>query len=203
MGSDIVSKVISSRSRLKIADLLSIRPRTLKELAELTGISVPGVLKHLSKLRMLGLLQQRKVSGGVLQARTIYSIRGAHIGDFSVGDLTVVKLTQGKPGEPKSRDPIAEIQSLAEDSIVQRRRIREQSRRLGRLIDDLVQNEGRLSALVESLQVNDNEKILLLAAFTEETMEEAEKSLSRHHGLIDPRKSIDRALANAKRNAKR
>ena len=114
-----------------------------------------------------------------------------------------MKLSRGIHGEAKSSDPVAEIQSLAEDSLIQRRRVREQSRRLGRLIDDLVQNEGRLKALVESLELDENERIIVMAAFTEESMEEAAKSLSRHHGLSDPTRSIDRALAKAKRNAKK
>ena len=43
-----LGEVVSSKARLIIADLVSRRPRTLRELSQVTGISVQGVLKHLA-----------------------------------------------------------------------------------------------------------------------------------------------------------
>ncbi len=203
MTGDPITEILSSKTRLKIADLLSIRPRTLNELADATGISVQAVIKHLDKLDGLGLLSKRKVSGGGIQVRKLYSLKGVRFGDFSVGNVVIVKMTESNPGKVRSGDVVAELESVAQDALVQRRRIREGARRLGRLIDGLVENEERLEGLIQHLELDDNDMIVLQTLFTEETLEDAERTLSGVHGFADPRRSIERALAKAKRNAKR
>ena len=59
----IYDEMVSSVMRLVIADLLSIRPRPLSELAHETGISVQGVLKHLKKLAAMGVLRETELRG--------------------------------------------------------------------------------------------------------------------------------------------
>jgi predicted transcriptional regulator len=195
MAYEKLEGIVSSRVRLKIADLLSIRPRTLKELADITGISVQAVLKHLEKLDSLGVLDERRIDAAELAVRKVYYITGVHVGDFSLGDLTIVKLSRTE--QPPARGRKAgrqELERLAEDSLVQRRRIREQARRLGRMIDDLVATEGRLNGLIESLRMKDGERLMVHTFFTEESMEEAESSLKEHYGVTDARRAIERAL---------
>ncbi len=189
--------IISSATRLRIADLLSTRPRTLKELSYLTGVSVQGVLKHLSKLEGLGLIEEKKVVvGGV---RKVYSLRGFSIGDFSVGDLTVVKKSRSAPTIITSEKPALDLEYLAEDTMLLRRRIRDQTRKLGRMIDDMVENEGKLKALIASLRLSDEERLVIQTAFTEESLEDAVKAIARNLGIREGRRSIDKALAKAKR----
>jgi DNA-binding transcriptional ArsR family regulator len=189
-------QVISSPSRLKIAGLLSTRPRTLGELASVTGMSVQGVLKHLAKLNELGLLTEAKIAGP--GPKKVYFLKGFNVGDFSIGDLTIVKLSRNPDVGHGPKRPAAELGDLAEETILLRSRIRAQTRRLGRIIDELVANDARLRAVLDSLQLSEREKIVIQTVFTEDTIEDAEKSLSRLR-LKDPRNAIDRALAKLRR----
>jgi predicted transcriptional regulator len=198
-----LEEVVSSKARLRIVDLISIRPRTLRELADLTGMSVQGALKHIARLEKLGLLSESKVDGGALPIRKVYSSKGVRIGDFSHGDLTVVKVTASTERPPHSEEPLKELESLTADALVQRRRVRDQTRRLGRLIDELVGTETRIVGLVDGLGAADQDRLLLHTAFTEESMEEAEKALAQHLGLREPRRALEKALSRARKLGKK
>jgi predicted transcriptional regulator len=203
MAGETSSEILSSRSRLKIADLLSIRPRTLGELAGETGISVQGVLKHLDKLSQLGLLEKGKIGGKAVTVRKLYSMKNGSVGDFSNGGLTIVSISRRQPSVYKSANPVGELESLAEDILVQKRRIREQARRLGRMIDEMIGDQEKLNSLVQDLNLSDEDKLVVQTAFTEETLQDAEKALSRIHGMTTPRRSIEQALSKARRNVKK
>jgi predicted transcriptional regulator len=195
--------VISSRTRLKIADLVSTRPRTLGELAAATGISIQGVLKHLKKLEGLGLLEEKSVKSPVLAIRKVYATKGARLGDFSMGDLTLVKLS-GKPSAPlEEPNRRLDLEYLAEEAILRRRRVRDQARRLGRMIDDLVEDESRVKATLESMDLSDTERLILQVLFAEESLEEGERVLSEHFGLQDGKKSVEKVLAKARHQVKK
>jgi len=198
-----VEEIVSSKVRLQIADKISVRPRTLRELADVTGISVQGVLKHLSVLEKLGIIAETKVKGGALPVRTVYSMKGVRIGDFSHGDLTVVKVTNAANFSAKSEHPLRELESLAADALVQKSRIRDQTRRLGRMIDELVTTESRIGGLVGGLGTTDEDRLLLHAAFTEESLEEAERSIADHYGLREPKRALEKALSRAGKLAKK
>jgi len=203
MGNEVLEEVTSSKARLKIAELISTRPRTLKELSDITGISVQGVLKHLGRLRQLGLVAESRVAAGTLPVRKLYSTKDVRIGDFSYGDLTVVKLTKSSPRGAAPTEGAREMEALAGDALVQRRRIREQARKLARLIDELFETETRLDRIIRSLGLKDDERLIVQTAFTEESIEEAEKALRRHHGLREARVSLERAVAKARRIGKK
>lgn len=203
MTSDPVAGFLSSRTRLRIADLLSTRPRTLGELAELTGISIQGVLRHLRKLVEMGVVEERGVSLKGVNVRKVYLAKGVRVGDFSVGDLTVVKLSRNEPFPASSREPVADLEYLAEEVLLQRRRIKDQARKLGRMIDALVDDETKMDGLLRSLDLSESEKLVLQAVFTEDSLNEGERVLNRHYGLKDGRRSIEKALVEAKRSAKR
>lgn len=203
MSDEILKSVVSSRVRLRIADLLSSRPRTLRELASLTGISVQGVLKHLGKLEELGLASRQRVRAGEMGVRKVYSAKGTHIGDYSAGDLTVVKLSRYRPRPVTSTDPVRELEEVSEGLLLQKRRIRDSSRRLRRLIDELVEDQARMEGLITSLDLTDEERLIIQTAFSEESLEEAEKALKEHHGVADARRALEKALSKARRVAKK
>lgn len=195
MTSQELGEILSSRARLKIADLTSVRPRTLRELASITGITVQAVLKHLEKLKALGVLEEKRISSSELSARRVYSMVGFRLGDFSHGELTIVKMSKTKrPVEAARGSGYEELERLAEDFLVQRRRIREETRRLGRMIDELVTGEERLGALISVQRIRDDEKLVLHTYFTEESAKEAEDALREHYGMEDARRAIDQAL---------
>ncbi len=197
-----LDSITSSRHRLTIARLISIRPRTLKELADRTGISIQGVLKHLSKLGELGLIDEKTVSNPkYLGARKFYSIRGARVGDFSRAGLTIVNLGKDEAGgaAKPAKGVYAELDRLAEEILVQRRRINNQTRRQHRMIDEFSASESRLKSLLESLDLNPEEKVIASAIFTEDTLDGAAMVLSKFYGSPHPDEAIRSVMERVKK----
>jgi DNA-binding Lrp family transcriptional regulator len=203
MPTDLLSEILSSPNSLGIAALVSIRPRTQSELAELTGVSVPGVLKHLKRLEKLGLVQQSTLDSRLFRVRRVYTSRGISVGDFSRGDIRVVRLLRNPEAGPPSGDSMRTLESLAEDLIIQRRRIREQVRKLSRMIDDLLEDQARISRTAEETGRGVDERLILGTIFTEESVSDAERVLARHYGLKGGRRSIERVLAESRKIAKK
>ena len=198
MGSEDISELLSSKTRLLIAELISRRPRTLRELSRLTGLSAPGVLRHLDAMSSAGLVREDRISAKELPVRKVYASRKFRVADFSVGDLSIVKVTRAS--SERVAAGTQEMDWLASEILVGRRRIRDRARRLARTIDEQVGNEERLVKSIEALRVSDEERFVLLTAFTEETLGEAAEVQTRIQGMKDARKAIERALAKARRS---
>lgn len=192
-----IDEVIVQGARLKIADAVSIRPRTLTELADLTGISVQGVIKHLKRLAQLDLVEERKAPASVTKARRVYVARNASVGDYSAKDLAIVKLSRAARPEKRRHAKNQDLESLAADLLFQRRRIRDEARKLGKMIDRLVEEEELLNGALEAGPFTDDERLILLSLLTEETIEDGVRVLSKYYGVED-RRSIDKALAKAR-----
>lgn len=103
----------------------------------------------------------------------------------------------------RPEEPVKKLESLAADALLQRHRIKDQARKLGKMIDELVSTEAGIGALIRGLPSEEDERLLLFAAFTEETLEDAEKSLKEHYGLKDPKEALRKAISRANRLAKR
>jgi predicted ArsR family transcriptional regulator len=199
MEEGIMKEVLAPGARLKIADAVSVRPRTLTELADLTGISVQGVLKHLKRLARLGLVEERKAPASVSKARRVYVSGSALVGDYSAKDLAIVKLSKAARPEKRRQTKNQDLESLAADLLFQRRRIRDEIRKLGKMIDRLVEEEELLNGALEAGSFTEDERLILQALLTEETIEEGVRALSKYYGIED-RRSIDKALAKARRS---
>jgi predicted transcriptional regulator len=198
-----LSLALSSRTRTLVVDLLSKRPRTLRELSILSGISVQGVLRHLESLMKINLVAARTVRTEKLPARKIYYLKGFHFDDFSVGDLTVVRSSRRRTSRSQPVATIDELEDLAADLIVRRRRIREKAKRLSRMIEELAEDQSRLVESIEAMDLSDEERMILLTVFTEETLQDAEESLSKVQGMRDARGSVDRLVMKVRGNAKK
>lgn len=192
-----IDEVLVQGARLKIADAVSIRPRTLTELADLTGISVQGVLKHLKRLARLGFVEERKAPASVTKARRVYVARSASVGAYSAKDLAIVKLSKATRREKRKHAKNQDLESLAADVLFQRRRIRDQARKLGKMIDRLVEEQELLNGALEAGPFTDDERLILQNLLTEETIEDGVRVLSKYYGIED-RRSIDKALAKAR-----
>jgi len=197
---EVPSEVLSSKVRVRIADAISLRPRTLGELSKATGISVQGVLRHLKRLAELGLVEERKLNARTPKARRVYFAKNTILGDYSVEGVTIVKMTERVPPGPRKGQNLRDLEGLSGDILLQRRRIRDEARRIGRMIDDLVDDQEALAAALEEMPLGEQERLILEVLFTEETMSDGAGVLSRYYGL-DDRRSIDKALAQAKGNA--
>src|SRR2546428_10523924 len=184
-----------------IGQLISTRPTTLRELAERTGISIQGVLKHLEKLNKLGLIEQRTLSPRkYLAVRKAYSLKGSNLGDFSRGSLMIVNLSAEREEEElgAAKDVYADLNEIAEELLIQGRRIKDQARRLQRMIDEFSATESRLKRSVDSLDLDPEEKLIAETVFTEDTMESAAKVLSEFYGCRRPDQAIKGGVAQGK-----
>jgi len=199
LHSDRLGEILSSGVRLKIADALSQRPRTLGELALITGISVQGVLRHLRRLEKLGLVEERKLSNSFSKARIVYASRGAAVEDYSTGDLTVAKVVQSGESDRPMHRPATDLEAMSADVLLLRRRVKDETKRLGRLIDEVAESRDELKASLANIPLNDVERVVLEVILTEETEEDGLRALSRFYGIED-RRSIDKALAKARYN---
>ena len=185
-----------------IGQLISTRPRTLRELADRTGISIQGVLKHLEKLKKIGLIEERTLSRPkYLAVRKAYSLKGSNLGDFSRGSLMIVNLSAEREEEElgATKDVYANLNEMAEELLIQGRRIKDQARRLQRMIDEFSATESRLKSSVESLDLDPEEKLIAETVFTEDTMESAAKVLSKFYGCRNPEEAIRDVVAKVKK----
>jgi DNA-binding transcriptional ArsR family regulator len=189
---------LSSPTRLRILDLLSKRPRTLRELAKLTGISVQGVDRHLENLRKMGVLKEREIRSDELSARKEYYLEGAHFSDFSVGDLAIVKASRARRPELTRGFSGNELESFASDISIRRRQIKERAKRLARMIDELSEDELRLVAMIDAMGLNNEERLIVETVFTEETLQDAKDLLTKVQGLPASTRSIEKALSKAR-----
>ena len=185
--------------RLKIADALSHRPRTLGELASISGISVQGVLRHLRRLERLGLVEERKLGKSIPKARIVYASKGAIVEDYSSGDLTVAKVVESWPRGRGTRRPVTDLESMSAEVLLLRRRVREEAKRLGRLIDEVAEGQDELEAALARMPLGEVEHLILEVILTEDTVDDGVRVLSRFYGIED-RRSIDEALSKARHN---
>ena len=185
---------------MKIASLISIRPRTLGELAEIAGISVQGVLKHLVRLRKSGLLTESELrEGKYLKYRKIYSIEGRRILDLSQGDLMLAHIsTESDLPEGKVKAAYQGLETLAEDIIIARRRIRDTVKRLERLIEELSYSQERLSTITRTIGLDKEEEQIARILFTEDGIDDTKKTLARYYGLKDAEVYVRKVIQKIK-----
>jgi DNA-binding transcriptional ArsR family regulator len=204
-----IEEVAGSRTRLTIANLLSSRPRTLGELAAETGISVQGVLKHLKKLSEAGLtLKERTIpNGAYLRSRKLYFIEETKVVDFSQGDLLVAATRRRPVSDPhgtttgggEGGDQAEELDRLAQDMIIVRRRVREVSKRLDRMISEVVEDEALIMSLIESLDLDPGERQIAYLIFGDDSPEGVRRILREHYGCADPDMAINRVTLRLKK----
>ena len=146
------------------------------------------------------MIRETRMTSRLMPVRKLYSMKGMRVVDFSVGDLSIFKVAI--PSQNKSVSEPSDLQWLATEIMIGRRRIREGARRLARSIDELVENEESLERAIESFKLDDDERLVLLTNFSEDTSEDAEAVLTRLQGLKDARKAIEGSLAKARRNVR-
>lgn len=194
-----IEVIASSRARLTIASLLSTRPRTLGELAEVTGMSVQGVLKHLKKLEEARLLRERKMKRGrYLKQRKLYFIDNPKVADYSQRDVLVATMGRpraiGEPGEKTAdrsgESSLRELDGLAQDVLILRRRVRDLARRTARMVDEVVESESRIATLVSSLGLTDEEEQVARLVYGDDSPETVRQILREQYGCTDPEGAI-------------
>ncbi len=187
-----IEEIANSRVRLKIANLLSSRPATLSELSALTDMSVQGVLKHLGKIAAQGLLKEENMKGGrYLRQRKLYSIDRRRIADYSEGDLIVATVGVSVRDAPRRvKDAYDELDWLAKDIIILRSRARDLSHRMQRVLEEVTEDEARISSLVDGLALADDEKQIAYLIFTEDVPARVAAILRDYYGCTDPEGAV-------------
>lgn len=192
-----IEAIASSKVRLKIANLISSRPATLSELSALTGISVQGVLKHLNRIADEGLLREENMkSGRFLKQRKLYFIDKRKVADFSEGDLLLAALERVSVTETsRAKDAYEELDWLAQDVIILRRRAKDLSHRLQRLLVEVAEDEARMAALLSDVELTPDERQIAYLIFAEDSPERAREILRDHYGCLDPEGAMESVSA--------
>lgn len=151
----------------------------------------------MKRLAELGLVEEKRLPTRNLKARTVYAAAGELIGNYSTSDLIVVKPTRKLPaGAPGVGGP-PDLEDRAADVLLLQHRVKDQARKLGRMIDELTDEREALRNSLERLPISPEEGLALEVALTEETLEDGLKVLARYYGIED-RRTLDKALAKAR-----
>jgi uncharacterized protein YndB with AHSA1/START domain/DNA-binding transcriptional ArsR family regulator len=103
---DRIALVLGDGARWRIVELLAERPRSVGELAELTGLRQPQTTKHLQTLARAGL-----VAVFPLGQRRVYALETEPLRAFARRLRELVEITEAHAGE---RDVIARYQAAIE-----------------------------------------------------------------------------------------
>ena len=198
-----IEEIAWSRARLKIASLISIRPRSLGELSDAVGISIQGILKHLRILEGLGLISEIRISRPAsIRIRKLYALGPWKVVDYSENEFIIANLQHGGPRGPtvaSHEDPYTGLEKQSEEILFVERRVRELARRARMVMEELGENQDRLLDLVAATGLSPEEKIIATVVFTEDTLAEARDILSLHYGCKNPDETIARVLEKLRR----
>ncbi len=74
MKEEDLIEALSGETKRRIVSLLTRKPLTLKEIAEILGITPPAALKHVRELESLGLIESYSINRGPGRPRKYYRI---------------------------------------------------------------------------------------------------------------------------------
>ncbi|PPK69153.1 metalloregulator ArsR/SmtB family transcription factor [Actinokineospora auranticolor] len=89
-----IASALGDAARWQIVELLATRPRSVGELAELTGLRQPQTTKHLQTLARVGL-----VAVHPLGQRRVYAIEPGPLADFASRVRALVEIAEAHQGE--------------------------------------------------------------------------------------------------------
>lgn len=101
-----IAAALGERARWRIVELLAVRPRSVGELAELTGLRQPQTTKHLQTLARAGL-----VTVTPLGQRRVYAVEAAPLREFARRLHTLVETIEAHEDQ---RDVIARYRAAIE-----------------------------------------------------------------------------------------
>ena len=130
-------------------------------------------------------------AGKYLRPRKLYYIESRRVADYSKGDMIVATLgLESAHGRLEAEDPSAELDRLAQDIILLRRRAMELSERMKRMIEEVTENESRIARLIEGLGLTSEEKQIAYLIFGDDRPEKARRILREHYGCRNPEAAI-------------
>jgi len=105
---DQIASALGDGARWRIVELLAERPRSVGELAELTGLRQPQTTKHLQTLARVGL-----VTVFPLGQRRVYAVEAARLKDFEGQLRALITTIEANEGE---RDVLTRYQAAISES---------------------------------------------------------------------------------------
>ena len=147
-------------------------------------------------------MEERRLGNSIPKARIVYASKGAIVEDYSSSDLAVAKMVESWPSGRGTKGSETDLENMSANVLLLRRRVNDETRKLGRLIDEVAESRNDLIAALAKMPLSELERLILEVILTEETVEDGVSALSRFYGIED-RRSIDKALAKARRNVGR
>ncbi|MDK2384653.1 MAG: helix-turn-helix domain-containing protein [Candidatus Korarchaeota archaeon] len=74
MRAEDIIEALSGETRRRIVSMLTRKPLTLKEIADMLGITPPAALKHMRELESLGIVESYSINMGPGRPRKYYKI---------------------------------------------------------------------------------------------------------------------------------
>ncbi len=138
-------------------------------------------------------------SGRYLRPRKLYYIAERRVADYSEGEMIVATLgDRGVASELETSDPYDELDGLAQDIIVMRRRVRELSGRMRRMIEEVTENESRIAGLIDTMNLSSEEKQIASLIFGDDGPEQTRRILREHYGCKNPEGAIEEVVEKMK-----
>ncbi len=88
---------------------------------------------------------------------------------------------------------------MAQDIVILRRRARELSHRMKRVLEEVTEDESRIGALIDGLPLSPEERQIAYLIFAEDTPEHARAILKQHYGCCDPDAAMKGVAAKVRR----
>ncbi len=169
-----IAEIIGSAPRLKTIQLLTQRPRAVRELSELLGLTTQAVLKHLKILEQAGIVSKVAVRLRLGLVRGLYRLSAPiSVRLVSGAGGFAVHLLLAREGKPKAgkleKRKLAEIfGKFEEERYFLERRLRSSAEREERAFRDLARILVEEDTLLKVSEIDPAEEALLRASLISE-----------------------------------
>lgn len=181
-------EIIGSGTRLRLLELLSVRARSLNELASNLGVTQQAVMKHISMLERNGLVQQIKVSNKKSKVKNAYTLsKPLSMGyTFKNGILCLYIGSGEHDARPANKDILEMLRSIEYGRNLLRMRTKVLANRLRTMIEEDLKMQAEANSAIKKLKPSPIQAVALKcvsAIDSEKQLEQASKAFGMN--LID------------------
>ncbi len=169
-----IFEIVGSGPRLRTIQSLSQRPRAVRELSELLGLTTQAVLKHLKVLEQAGIVSKVAVRlrvgliRGLYRLRVPISVRLVSGGAGFAVHLLLSEREQPKAGKLEKRNLAETLGRFEEERYFLERRLKSSAEREERAFRDLARILTEEDALLTVSEIDPVEEALLRASLISE-----------------------------------
>lgn len=174
-------EIIGSGTRLRLLELLSVRARSLNELASNLGVTQQAVMKHISMLERNGLVQQIKVSDKKSKVKNAYTLsKPLSMGYTFKNGILCLYIGSGEHGaKPANKDILEMLRSIEYGRNLLRMRTKVLANRLRILIEEDLKMQAEANSAIKKLKPSPIQAVALKcvsAIDSEKQLEQASKA---------------------------